>query len=143
MTQQIPIHDGLFSWPDPKPQLLGSRCRHCGEASFPAQNDCRSCGGRDTDIVKLGDSGILWTWTIQSFMPKTPYHSNETAETFQPYGVGYVEMPGGVRVESRLKLNQAEQLSIGMPLQLEIEAFRTDEQGNDIMSFCFSAKEEK
>jgi uncharacterized OB-fold protein len=143
MTQQIPIHDGLFSWPDAKPELLGSRCQHCGEASFPAQGDCRSCGGRDTDIVKLGDSGTLWTWTIQSFMPKTPYHSNETAETFQPYGVGYVEMPGGVRVEARLKPNQAEQLSIGMAMQLEIEAFRTDEQGNDIMTFCFSAKEEK
>ncbi|MFA7555750.1 MAG: OB-fold domain-containing protein [Spongiibacteraceae bacterium] len=142
MKLQIPIHEGLFTWPDPEPQLLGSRCTQCGETTFPAQKDCRSCGGNDTTIVKLGNKGTLWTWTIQSFLPKAPYNSGETAETFVPYGVGYVEMPGGVRVEARLKPNRAEDLKIGMPMQLEIEPFRTDDQGNDIMTFYFSALQE-
>ncbi len=142
MNQQIPIHDGLFTWPSLQPELLGSRCRQCGEATFPAQNDCRSCSGRETDVVTLGSRGTLWTWTIQSFMPKSPYHSDETPETFKPYGVGYVEMPGGVRVEARLIPNQREELHIGMPMQLEIIPFRTDEDGNQIMTFCFRALEE-
>ncbi len=142
MTQQIPIHEGLFSWPASKPQLLGSRCRHCAEAAFPAQPDCRSCGSRETDIVELGDRGTLWTWTIQTFMPKQPYHSDETEQTFTPYGVGYVEMPGGVRVESRLQQNTPEQLQIGMPMQLQIVPFRNHEDGSQLMTFCFTAVEE-
>ena len=63
----------------------------------------------------LGNEGTLWTWTIQSFMPKTPYHTDETPETFTPYGVGYVELACGLKVESRLRENTPEQLTIGMP----------------------------
>lgn len=141
MSNQVPIHEGLFTWPAAKPQLLGSRCNQCAEATFPAQPDCRSCGSRETTIVELGDRGILWTWTIQTFMPKEPYLSDETPETFRPYGVAYVEMPGGVRVEARLQANSPEQLKIGMPMQLDIVPFRTDENGEQKMTFSFSAAE--
>jgi uncharacterized OB-fold protein len=137
MTHQVPIQEGLFSWPAEQPQLLGSRCKNCGETAFPAQRECRKCSGSDTEVVTLGDHGTLWTWTIQSFMPKTPYNSDETEETFRPYGVGYVEMPGGVRVESRLLENQPDELEIGMPMQLVIEPFRKDEAGNEIVIFAF------
>jgi len=139
MSNQVPIHEGLFTWPAAKPQLLGSRCNQCAEATFPAQPDCRGCGSRETTIVELGDRGKLWTWTIQTFMPKQPYHSDETPETFRPYGVGYVEMPGGVRVEARLQANSPEQLQIGMPMQLDIIPLRTDENGDQNMTFSFSA----
>ncbi|MDE0746430.1 MAG: OB-fold domain-containing protein [Porticoccaceae bacterium] len=139
MSNQIALHEGLFTWPSSKPQLLGSRCTQCAEAAFPAQPDCRSCGSRDTTIVELGDHGILWTWTIQTFMPKQPYHSDETPETFRPYGVGYVEMPGGVRVEARLQANSPDQLEIGMLMKLDIIPFRTDENGDQKMTFSFSS----
>ena len=139
MSNQVPIHEGLFTWPAAKPQLLGSRCNQCAEATFPAQPDCRSCGSRETTIVELGDRGILWTWTIQTFMPKQPYRSDETPDTFRPYGVGYVEMPGGVRVETRLQANSPDQLQIGMAMQLDIIPFRTDENGDQKMTFSFSA----
>lgn len=142
MSQQVPLHEGLFTWPAAKPQLLGSRCNQCGEATFPAQHDCRNCGSRDTTVIELGDQGILWTWTIQTFMPKEPYRSDETPETFRPYGVGYVEMPSGVRVEARLQANSPDQLKIGMPMQLDIIPFRTDENGDQKMTFSFSAAEE-
>jgi len=52
-------------------------------------------------------------------------------------------MPGGVRVEARLQPNTAQQLKIGMPMQLAIIPFRSDEQGNDIMTFCFTAVTEE
>lgn len=142
MTQQLAIKEGLFTWPAETPELLGSRCKHCGEAAFPAQDDCRACGKRDTEITTLGSRGTLWTWTIQSFMPKSPYLSDETPETFKPYGVGYVEMPGGVRVESRLQLNEGQTPYIGMLLDLDIQAFRTNDSGQQIMLFSFKAAEE-
>ncbi|GAB3287399.1 Zn-ribbon domain-containing OB-fold protein [Parahaliea aestuarii] len=142
MTNQRPIREGLFTWPAERPQLLGSRCRACGEMAFPSQNDCRHCCGSDTEIVELGDRGTLWTWTIQSFMPKSPYHSDETPETFRPYGVGYIEMPGGLRVEARLKENKPEELAIGQAMSLSIEPFRRDEDGTEVLAFAFQRSEE-
>lgn len=142
MTQQIAIKEGLFTWPTENPELLGSRCIHCGEAAFPAQNDCRACGSRETEITTLGSRGTLWTWTIQSFMPKSPYLSDETPETFKPYGVGYVEMPGGVRVESRFELIEGKAPHIGMLLDLVVQPFRTNESGQQIMMFSFKPAEE-
>ena len=109
MTKKTPIAEGLFTWPSENPALLGSRCNSCGIATFPAAQSCMACSGQDVSVEELPRQGTLWTWTIQQFMPKTPYNSGETPETFQPYGVGYLELPGGVRVEGRLTESQSGQ----------------------------------
>ena len=142
MSGTKPLHPGLFTWPDTNPSLIGSRCLDCGEHAFPSQSSCRACSGQNTQDAELGSAGTLWTWTIQSFMPKTPYHTDETPETFRPYGVGYVELPCGLKVESRLRENTPEQLRIGMPMQLEIITVRKDEEGNDLVTFQFCTAEE-
>ena len=49
----------------------------------------------------LARRGTLWTWTVQRFRPKSPPYAGRPEE-FEPYGVGYVELPGEVRVEARL-----------------------------------------
>jgi uncharacterized protein len=137
MSKQVPIAEGLFSWPAAKPALLASRCRHCGIASFPAAQSCMACSGQDVTVEELPVRGTLWTWTIQQFMPKTPYKSNETAETFRPYGVGYVELPGGVRVEGRLTVNDPNKLRIGMPMEVVFEPYRTEDNGDEVINFFF------
>jgi uncharacterized OB-fold protein len=137
MSKQVPIAEGLFTWPAARPALLASRCRHCGIASFPAAQSCMACSGQDVTIEELPGRGILWTWTIQQFMPKTPYRSNETAATFKPYGVGYVELPGGVRVEGRLTENDPQKLRIGMPMEVVFEPYRTEDNGDEAISFFF------
>lgn len=141
-AQGLPIADNLFTWRAGLPELLGSRCRRCGEHAFPAQPDCRNCGASDSETVSLGNRGTLWTWTIQGFLPKPPYAGTETAENFTPYGVGYVEMPCGLRVESRLKPNTPESLRIGMPMKLVIESLYSDADGNDVLMFAFDAETE-
>ncbi|MEM1189441.1 MAG: OB-fold domain-containing protein [Pseudomonadota bacterium] len=141
MSEQKPLHNGLFTWPDTHPELLGSRCRSCGEYAFPAQDSCRHCTSTDTEIVRLGRAGKLWTWTIQTFMPKTPYRTDETPETFTPYGVGYIELECGLRVESRLRENTTDQLAIGMPMELELIPVRKDDEGAELLTFQFCAKE--
>jgi uncharacterized OB-fold protein len=137
MSKQVPIAEGLFTWPAARPALLASRCRHCGIASFPAAESCMACSGQDVAIEELPGRGTLWTWTIQQFMPKTPYKSNETAQTFRPYGVGYVELPGGVRVEGRLTENDPEKLRIGMAMEVVFAPYRTEDNGDEVISFFF------
>lgn len=137
MTKQVPIAEGLFSWPAAKPALLASRCNTCGIASFPVAQSCMACSGQDVSVEELPGRGTLWTWTVQQFMPKTPYRSNETAETFKPYGVGYVELPGGVRVEGRLTENDPQKLHIGMEMDVIFAPYRTEDNGDEVINFFF------
>ena len=137
MGNKVPIAEGLFTWPSDNPALLASRCGQCGIATFPAAESCMACSGQEVSIEELPRKGTLWTWTVQQFMPKSPYHSNETPETFQPYGVGYVELPGGVRVEGRLTENDPRKLHIGMEMELLFDTYRVEANGDEVISFFF------
>ena len=137
MSKQVPIAEGLFTWPAANPALLGSRCQDCGIATFPAAESCMACSGQNVSVEELPGRGTLWTWTVQQFMPKTPYKSNETMETFKPYGVGYLELPGGVRVEGRLTENDPGKLHIGMEMDVVFEPFRTEDNGDEVINFFF------
>lgn len=136
--QQVPIAEGLFTWPDAEPRLIGSVCNTCGVTTFPAQASCPKCTGEDVQQHLLSRRGALWTWTVQGFRPKSPpYTGPDTPETFVPYGVGYVELPGEVRVESRLTTNNPEELPIGGAMELTIVPFRTEADGTEVVTFAF------
>lgn len=137
MSNQIPIAEGLFTWPAKHPALLGSRCNTCGIASFPVADSCMACSGQDVSVEPLPGRGTLWTWTVQQFMPKPPYNSGETMETFKPYGVGYLELPGGVRVEGRLTESDPQKLHIGMEMDVVFETYRTEDNGDEVINFFF------
>ncbi|MDQ1553399.1 MAG: uncharacterized protein QOK46_477 [Microbacteriaceae bacterium] len=116
----------LFSWPSDDPRLIGSRCTTCEVVTFPAQSSCPHCTSADVTEIELDRQGTLWTWTTQGFRPKSPpYAGDDTPETFETYGVGYIELAGQVRVESRLTVNDPERLHIGMPMELVIVPFGT------------------
>lgn len=105
------------------PRLCGSQCKNCGEVYFPATAACTRCSTDDQHAFDLGGEGLLWSWTVQGFLPKTPYASGETPESFKPYGVGYVQMPCGLKVEGRLTIADPDSLAIGMPMRLVIQHF--------------------
>jgi uncharacterized OB-fold protein len=123
-----------------RPALLGSRCSACGEAYFPATRGCTRCCGTQLDAFDLGHRGRLWSWTVQGFRPKPPYDggAEASAETdFQPYGVGYVELACGLKVESRLTLADPQQLRIGMEMELVLEPYRIDADGTRLHTYAF------
>jgi uncharacterized OB-fold protein len=143
VPRQIPIAEGLFTWPSNDPRLLGSQCAACGVVTFPAQKSCPACCGEDVKTIELERRGTLWTWTIQSFMPnKPPYTGPETPETFQPFGVGYVELPGQTRVEARLACRDLGKLRIGMEMELAVEKYTEDAEGNQVMAYFFRPVDE-
>ncbi|HEU0199890.1 MAG TPA: OB-fold domain-containing protein [Burkholderiaceae bacterium] len=85
----------------------------------------------------MGSTGVLWSWTIQGFLPKPPYNSGETPDTFKPYGVGYVEMACGLKVESRLTVADPTALRIGMPMAVTLVPYRVAEAGEQVATFAF------
>ncbi len=97
---QVAFAPDVFTWPADEPRLIGSRCTECGAIAFPTKPSCPRCGRPDMERHLLPQRGTLWTWTTQDFLPKEPYASGETLETFRPYGVGLVQLGDEVRVEA-------------------------------------------
>ena len=133
---QVPIDPGLYAGDPEAPQLVGSRCNDCGEVAFPKQDGCPSCTGSATEEILLARRGKLWTYTIQHFPPPVPPFKGDP-ESFQPFGVGYVELPEGLRVEGRLTECDPDRLAIGMDMEVVLEKFMDSDDGDEIMTFAF------
>ena len=135
---QVAIASDIFTWPAEPPQLIGSRCRTCGATTFPSQEHCPRCSRSDMVRHTLPRRGTLVTWTTQEFLPKEPYASGETDDTFRPFGVGLVELGNEVRVEARLTTCDPASLRFGMDVELVIVPFRIDADGTEVMMFAFA-----
>jgi uncharacterized OB-fold protein len=122
------VDDSLTEGLPDDPVLVSSRCRTCGTVAFPWQASCPRCADLDVERYPLSRQGSLWSFTTQRFAPKTP---------FRPFGVGYVELDGKVRVESRLIADDLRSLRIGMPMELTLDAFH-DDGGQSVLTFAFT-----
>ncbi|MFE5812851.1 Zn-ribbon domain-containing OB-fold protein [Streptomyces sp. NPDC056479] len=100
----------------PDRALRGSRCSRCEVAVYPSDPACPNCGGPAAPVV-LSGTGTLWTWTVQRYAPKSPPYTAPD-DGFRPFGVGYVELPEGVRVLAVLDGVRPEDVRIGMPVTL-------------------------
>jgi uncharacterized OB-fold protein len=138
MSRTVAVADGIFNIVDGKPILLGSRCTNCDNHMFPRQQGCPRCMFDQQEDIELASTGTLWAWTIQAFPPKAPPYLGPVSEDFVPYGVGYVELPGQVRVEARLTVSDPDKLVIGMEMELVLEQLTVDEYGNDVVTYAFT-----
>lgn len=142
VANQVPIAEGLFTWPSNDPRLLGSKCKNCGVVLFPAQSSCPACCTEDSDVIELERRGKVWTFTIQNFLPnRPPYEGPETPETFKPYGVGYIELADQTRVEARIQTDDISKLHIGQDVELVVEKY-IERDGKDIISYFFKPVDE-
>ena len=115
MSALAPVAPGL--WTDgAEPRLIGAR-RADGEIIFPVP---AGDAGALVEPVPLSRRGTLWSWTTQGFEPKEPYSG---PQPFQPFLVGYVELPGEVIVETRIVDASPADLIIGMPMEFAVVPF--------------------
>ena len=142
VADQVPIAEGLFTWPSNDPRLIGSRCSNCGVVTFPAQTSCAACSGTETENIELERRGTLWTYTLQCFLPNRPPEDGpETPETFEPFAVGYVELPDQTRVQTRIKTRDVERLHVGMEMELVVEKY-IERDGKDVVAYFFTPVDE-
>lgn len=132
---QVPFAPDVFTWPADEPQLIGSRCTACAAIRFPEAPSCARCGS-PVERHLLPRRGVLRTFTTQDFLPKEPYASGETMETFRPYGVGLVQLGDEVCVEGRLTEGDPTKLRIGMAVELTIVPF-----GEEKLVYAFTPVE--
>jgi len=139
---QKPIGD-VFTWPDDDPKLIGSRCDDCAATTFPTQSRCPRCSGKNMVELLLPKRGTLVTWTTQGFPPMVPFAGDATGKSFEPFGVGLVQLEDVVKVEARLTESDPAKLRFGMDVELTIVPFYVDEDGDEIMTFAFAPEESR
>jgi len=145
--RSVPFEPGVFTWPAEQPQLIGSRCASCQAITFPTQEGCPRCGLLEMEEHLLPRHGRLVTWTTQDFLPKEPYASGETMKTFQPFGVGLVQLGDDVSVEGRLTECDPAKLAFDMDVEVVAVPFRVDKDSSsgedtEVLVYAFKPVED-
>lgn len=138
---RVPIEAGLLT-PDLGPaadiRLAGSRCRNCGEVFLGPRNVCENCSASSMEQIAFSKKGSLWSYTIIRHEPPPGY---KVPGPFEPYGLGLVELPEGIRILSPIDCD-LDQLEIGMRVVLVVEPLYENEQGEEVMAFKFEREAE-
>ncbi len=131
MTTRTPVsfrpHD-LVVDDDGTGFLRGSRCPSCGAHYFPTREVCAGCLTEDLETIPLPTDGTLYTYTVV-------HRSTPAFEV--PYVLGYVDLPGPVRVLGQIDADP-EEVAIGMDVHLEIVPWGTDDEGTPLLGYRFA-----
>lgn len=134
------ITEGLFRVDGERTVLFASRRRSSGVVKFPAERPELFDGDPeiqdDIEVIELSTQGTLYTYTTQQFPPPLPYKGNRDPKTFQPYVVGFVELPEGVLVESLIIGATPDQLTIGQALVSTMTTLQTEDD-RSLTTFAF------
>ena len=76
----------------------------------------------------------LWSSTVQYYPPPPPAKYDEP---FEPYALGLIDLPEGLRVLSKVTADDIEAIEVGGAVHLVIEKLHTDAEGNEVMTFKF------
>ena len=111
-----PVKEGLVTGDGANEvRLLGSKCEHCAEVSIGTNPVCLNCGSDRIRPIELSTEGELWTYTIVRHKPPGEYLG---PEPFQPFALGLVELPEGLRIMAPLE-GDVDAFQIGARLQLK------------------------
>ncbi len=144
MPTRVPVETGIFTWPADEPQLIGSRCTELrqphvpGAVRLPEVHGQRHRDGRarpPRHAVDLDGAGLP--------AEVAAVRGDADPATFEPFGVGYVELPGEVKVEARLTEADPAKLKIGMEMELVLVPLTTDDDGNEVVTFAFQPCRER
>ncbi len=138
MSRKVrPVAAGVFAGEGDDTRLLAGRRKTDGRLVFPLPTGTRAM---QFEMVELGRAGRLWSWTVQRFPPKEPY-DGPVGDSFHPYAVGYIELPGELIVESRLVDVGFERLRLGLLMRVTTLAYRIDGDGTDVLTYAFRPAE--
>ena len=135
-SDQIPVVEGLFAETADGPRLLGSKCVNCETPYFPKAAICHSpsCTDSKLEDAEFGPNGTLWSYTLQYYPPPPPAKYDEP---FEPYALGLIDLPEGLRVLSKVIAPDLEAIKVGEGVELVIDKLHTNAEGNEVVTFKF------
>ena len=128
--------EGLFAETTDGPRLLGSVCATCKTPYFPRSAGCHNpdCDLSKMEDARFGPSGIIWSVSIQNYPPPPPVVCDDP---FQPFAVGMIDLPEGLRVLGRIAANDPESVGVGDAVELILAPLGRDESGSEVISWQF------
>ena len=103
-------------------RLTGSRCKKCGDTSFPPRADCGACMSGEFELVERNGKATLHTFTEIVAAP-TGF------EDVAPYTVGVADLEEGGRILAWIgDTISKEEIEIGMELQVVPRIFEEVEE---------------
>lgn len=140
VRELVPIREGLLAGDLSRLdeiRLAGCRCTSCGETALGIRSLCPNCGRDTVANLALSDRGSLWSYTVVRHKPPGAYKG---PNPFMPFGLGLVELPGGLRVLSPIRCD-IEKLKVG--LSLRFRPYVRHDVERDVVAFDFEAFEEE
>ena len=113
------MHAELLAGTPSEPVLLGSECRALRHRQLPAPGRLPALHV-DRRRASAGSPAAARCGAGRSSASGRSPRPTPGPEEFEPYGVGYVELPGEVRVEARLTESDPDELRIGMAMELTL-----------------------
>lgn len=110
-------------------RLIGSRCGACALTAFPAVTVCSTCLAEEMHDFELPQSGILYAFSQVHVGP---------AKWLKPYTLGYVDLPGGLRLLSHIV---GAQPRIGQRVTLDVGPVAQSAGAEPIVHFIFRAED--
>src|SRR3954451_5331664 len=98
-------------------ELVLQRCRSCGAFMWPVKSRCVECFSGDLDLEPASGRGALYS---SADVPQR-YPASE-----DPYVLATVETAEGVRFNTSIVGADADELEIGMPLEVVFEPVSDD-----------------
>jgi uncharacterized OB-fold protein len=138
-TERVPVVADLFRATDDGIALVGTRCPACGTTSFPRAPSCRNPECPETVVAEtlFGRTGELFSYTVQNYRPPPLFR----LDPFEPYAIGLVAVPEGLRVMAMLTGCALDELRIGMPLELTVRTLTTDETGREVLTHAYRPRD--
>jgi uncharacterized OB-fold protein len=113
LTFNLPITKTHEFWDGLKEgKFFTTRCKDCGQLSFPPQADCPNCTGSDVEWVDMGTEAELVTFTYVVVTP-TSFVEND------PYIVAIGRLSNGLKILAWVEGSEVEKLKPGVKLKLE------------------------
>jgi hypothetical protein len=136
MTTRVHAVEGLMAETADGPRLLGSKCGGCGATYFPRDSVCHNpdCDAAAMADVNFGPTGKIWSCAIQNYQPPAPV---VTEEPYAPYAMGMVDLDDGLRVMTRIDIDDPMKAQVGGEVELVVGKIGADDAGNEIVSWMF------
>jgi uncharacterized OB-fold protein len=135
MSTERALEEGYFTVPgdgEGPPRLLGSYSPAAELHFFPRRRRCPVSQEPVVD-VELSPQGVLYSWTYVV----SPWMGKNRMGDLEGHGVGQVDLPEGVRVQTILRGDMGD-WEIGMPMALELYPVLQDDDGTDLLTFRFA-----
>ena len=136
------VRDDFFSkpfYPLENVCLMGSKCKECGEVFLGKVAACQQCQSEAVESIPLSKDGTLYSYTVVRTRPPGDYKGPD--DPFEPFPVGLVEIPEGVRILSVLDCD-TENIKIGTKVTLSIQVLYVDAEGRNVITYKFKPVKE-